>query len=118
MTLGSTISIDIQNSSPSKGSNGASRSKRISWAILLARIYEVFPLLCPLCGRTVQIISFVTETPSVRRILEHIGEPMEPPRVSPARGPPIWDEEISQDSLGDPLAQLAPDYEFDQTVSW
>ena len=114
-------SIDIQNSSPSPsstGSNRASKSKRISWAILLARIYEIFPLLCPLCGGTIQIISFVIETPSVRRILEHIGEPMEPPRVSPARGPPIWDEEINQDSLGDPLAQLAPDYEFDQTISW
>jgi hypothetical protein len=106
------------SSSSSSSSNSSSSSKRILWAILLARIYEVFPLLCPLCGGTVQIISFVTETPSVRRILEHIGEPMEPPRISPARGPPIWSEEINQDSYGDPLAQPVPDNDFDQTVNW
>jgi hypothetical protein len=114
-------SLDIptsSNSSRTSNSVNSTGSKRILWAILLARIYEVFPLLCPLCGGTIQIISFVTETPTIHRILEHIGEPVEPPRISPARGPPIWDEEINQDSYGDPLAQPAPDDDFDQTVSW
>jgi hypothetical protein len=35
------------------------------WAVLLARIYEVFPLLCPQCGAELRIIAFVTETLSV-----------------------------------------------------
>ena len=26
------------------------RAARYAWALLLARIYEVFPLVCPLCG--------------------------------------------------------------------
>ena len=103
-------SIEIPNS-PSKPS-----SIRISWAMLLARIYEIFPLICPMCGGTIKIIAFVTEAPTIRRVLEHIGEPTEPPRIAQARGPPDWDD--NQDPHGDPLAQPAPDYDFDQTLSW
>jgi hypothetical protein len=39
--------------------------------MLLARIYEVFPLLCPQCGAELRIIAFVTETLSVSLILEY-----------------------------------------------
>jgi hypothetical protein len=105
-------SIEIPNP-PSKPS-----SIHISWVMLLARVYEIFPLLCPLCGGTIRIIAFVTEAPTIRHVLEHIGEPSEPPRITPARGPPEWEEGNNQDSFGDPSAQPAPDYEFDQTVSW
>jgi hypothetical protein len=31
------------------------------WAVLIARIFEVFPLLCPLCGGQVRLIAFITE---------------------------------------------------------
>ena len=31
------------------------------WAVLIARIYEVFPLLCPKCGGQMRLISFITE---------------------------------------------------------
>jgi hypothetical protein len=27
------------------------------WAVLIARIYEVFPLLCPMCGGQMRIIA-------------------------------------------------------------
>ena len=30
------------------------------WAVLIARIYEVFPLLCPLCGGQMRLIAFIT----------------------------------------------------------
>ena len=60
------------------------------WAMLLARIYEVFPLACPHCGAPMRILAFVTDTASVTRILRHLGEPTQPPRVAPARGPPEW----------------------------
>ena len=42
------------------------------WAVLMARIYEVFPLLCPLCGGQMRIIAFITHSADIRRILEHI----------------------------------------------
>ena len=31
------------------------------WAVLIARIYEVFPLLCPKCGGQMRLIAFITE---------------------------------------------------------
>ena len=59
------------------------------WAVLIARIYEVFPLLCPICGGQMRIISFITHSADICQILEHIGVDAEPPRITPARGPPL-----------------------------
>jgi len=64
---------------------------RYLWVMLLARIYEAFPLICPQCGAEMRIIAFITAAVDVRAILEHIG---------------------------DPYAQPAPGYEHDQRVSW
>jgi len=58
------------------------------WALLLARIYECLPLLCPRCGEPMRIIAFILDRPVIERILTHIGEPVEAPVVCPARGPP------------------------------
>jgi len=67
------------------------RAARYAWARLLARIYEVFPLVCSHCGGVMRIIAFITDGPTVRDILVHLGEPTAPPRIAPARGPPLWD---------------------------
>ena len=98
---------------------------RYLWAMLLARIYEVFPLTCPQCGAEMRIIAFITEAVDVRAILEHIGEPATPPRIASARGPPQWYDDSVEDAIdaendlqGDPLAQPEPEYEYDQRVSW
>ena len=64
---------------------------RILWALLLARIYEILPLRCMLCGGQMRIIAFVTDAPALSSILTHLGEPTSPPEVAPARGPPLWD---------------------------
>ena len=48
---------------------------RYVWALLLARIYEVPPLLCPKCGGAMKIIAFITEPVVIREILGHLGEP-------------------------------------------
>ncbi len=91
---------------------------RYLWAMLIARIYEVFPLVCTQCGAEMRIISFVTDTASVTRILEHIGEPTRAPVLSPARGPPA-SESFDQTPLFDPLAPAPePTFEFDQRVTW
>ena len=47
-------------------------SGRIRWAVLLARIYEVLPLLCPACGGSMTILAFLTDPPVVSAILLHI----------------------------------------------
>jgi hypothetical protein len=38
-------------------------STRYAWALLLARICEVFPLRCANCGGTMRIIAFITDAP-------------------------------------------------------
>jgi hypothetical protein len=95
------------------------------WAVLIARIYEVFPLLCPKCGGQMRLIAFVTEGMQIRKILNHIGVDSEPPHIAPARGPPLWDDCDAQMDDGvhiepdwDLAAQPAPDYEADQRINW
>jgi hypothetical protein len=95
------------------------------WAVLIARIFEVFPLLCPMCGGQMRLIAFITEGVQIRRILDHIGVDSQPPHISPARGPPLWDDCDAHAGEGvapgpdwatdwDLAAQPAPDYEVDQ----
>jgi hypothetical protein len=75
---------------------------RIRWAVLLARIYEVLPLLCPACGGPMRILSFITDPPVVVAILEHLELPCTPPPISPARGPPQGDFLLDQTPTFDP----------------
>ena len=56
---------------------------RYLWAALLARIYEVLPLICPHCGAEMRLIAAITDKPSIERILRHIGEPGRPPPSHP-----------------------------------
>ncbi len=101
-------------------------SSHYLWAILIARIYAVFPLVCPDCGGQMKIIAFIREKPIIHKILNHIGEPTEPPALTPARAPPPWDEYLTNSSSEFTLPDVIPDYcyaplfgyEFDQTISW
>jgi hypothetical protein len=57
---------------------------RYACALLLARIYEAFPPLCPRCGGEMRVIAFITEAVVVRGILAHLGEATSPPRTKSA----------------------------------
>jgi len=95
----------------------AARAPRIGWALLLARIYEVLPLLCPACGGEMTIISFITEPATVRGILRHLELPHRPPPIAPARSPPQGDFDFDQTPAVDPsLPDQAPDFDFDQSL--
>jgi len=65
-----------------------------------------------------RIIAFITDGPTVRDILVHLGEPITPPTVAPARGPPLWELPPAGQREIDRQARPAPDYEFDQRVAW
>ena len=68
-------------------------TSRIAWAKLMARVGEEHPLECPNCGGDIWLIALITEPGPIRKILTHLGEHLEPPPVSPARGPPTdWAE--------------------------
>ncbi len=90
---------------------------RIRWAVLLARIYEVLPLLCPVCGGPVSILAFLTDPPVVSAILLHLDLPHRPPPLSPARDPPQGDFLLDQTAAFDPAdAEPEPDFHFDQSL--
>ena len=67
-----------------------------------------------------RLMAAVTERAPVQRILLHVGEPTTPPPISPARSPPLWDTvDWDQTPVADPEnGKLAPEFQFDQTVSW
>ena len=96
----------------------ASQAARYVWALLIARIYEVFPLICPKCGGVMKIIAFIDEGEAIREILAHLGEPVDPPRIATARGPPLWEVAGQGGDADDLLAQPMPEIEFDQRVGW
>ena len=93
---------------------------RIRWAVLLARIYDVLPLLCPACGGEMRILAFLTDPPVVSAILLHLDLPHKPPPLSPAREPPQGDlltELLDQTPAFDPVEpEPVPDFEFDQSL--
>jgi hypothetical protein len=86
--------------------------------VLLARIYEIFPLLCPDCGGPVRIIAFLTEAASVNPLLTHLGEPTTPPKLARARGPPLWDPVTEPVLRWEDAPAPVPEYVFDQRLSW
>jgi hypothetical protein len=84
-------------------------TSRIAWAKLMARVGEEFPLECPACGGDIRLIAFITEPEPVRKILTHLGEPLEPPPISPARGPPTDWAEFVQVRDDREAVQVSPD---------
>jgi len=84
-------------------------TSRIAWAKLMARVGEEFPLECPNCGGDIRLIAFITESGPIRKILTHLGESLEPPPMSPARGPPTdWGELVQIHDDRD-VFQASPD---------
>lgn len=82
-------------------------------------IYEAFPLQCPICHASMRIIAFVNDLTAVGKVLDHIGESTQPPRIAPARGPPLWEAAAAaNDPQWDSSAQPALEIEFGQRIAW
>jgi len=45
------------------------------WAMLLAPLFEDLPPVCLQCGADMRIVTFISDTAPVDRILTHISEP-------------------------------------------
>ena len=56
---------------------------------------------------TAILIAFITEGTQIRKILDHIGVDSEPPQISPACGPPLWDD--CSDAQTDEAVYVEPD---------
>ena len=113
-----------------------SRKKfRKNWVRLIQKIYNVDPLLCPKCGSEMQIISFIEDDATIKKILMHldlwtmnhdppsvekdrIAMHIQPHRsfewweaVNQASGNDIYNDRILQTPYEDEYSQLTP-YEY------
>ena len=70
--------------------------KRMSWARLLKRVFNIDIGLSPKCSGKIKIIAAVEDPSVIRKILTHLELPTTAPRLAPARGPP---ESAQRDSF-------------------
>jgi len=54
-----------------------------AWARLLAKIYEVHPFVCPVCGSEMKVIAVIQNPEEIKKILAHL--------VKVGRAPPGFD---------------------------
>ena len=58
----------------------------MGWAKCMARVFDLDVLTCPKCKGDMQIISFITDTPVIKKILNSVGLSTAPPTAHPAKG--------------------------------
>jgi len=124
-----------------RGVSAGARTALYHWAILLARLFATFPLLCPQCGAELRLIAFVTAIEPVKRrtwgssraatdrpgpprrcaILLRLGTSPSVPTLgvhcSIAAHPPDRDDLLAPLPDWDALGQPAPEFELDQRIS-
>jgi len=78
--------------------------------MLMARIFEVLPLLCPVCHGPLKIISFIHDPLVIDRILSHLDMETRPPPIHPARGPPDPNKRLGTPKYRSYMAKLRKQY--------
>jgi hypothetical protein len=66
------------------------RSRYRPFVELLRRTFAIDLDTCDHCGGRTKVIALVTDPAGIARFLRHLGEPTEPPPLSPARAPPYY----------------------------
>jgi hypothetical protein len=89
------------------------KNKARSWAACLARVFEVFPLICPKCNLEMKPVAVIFEDKELVRLLTHFNLPDEFPIFKPVspqyaakRGPP--DDDCQIDPLVDQYDAIDP----------
>ncbi len=60
------------------------RAQRRRWALLIKRVYEQDPLVCPSCGSEMRVISVILDPKVIDKILSHL----KTKGITPGRSPP------------------------------
>ncbi len=76
--------LDRAESEPRSHVEGCNRVRRMRWASLLQRVFEVDALQCPLCGSTMRLIAAIEDPAVARKILENLKLPARAPPLEPA----------------------------------
>jgi hypothetical protein len=58
-------------------------ARKRAWARLLAKVYEIDPMVCPKCGGEMKVIAVIQDPMEIRDILAHL--------VKTGRAPPGFD---------------------------
>ena len=91
------------------------KKKGNSWAACLARVFEVFPLICPKCNLEMKPVAVILNDKELERLLTHLGLPSDFPVFRPAPqallykqgcGPP--DEQCQLDPRADLYEGIDP----------
>ncbi len=82
------------------------KKKYTPWAKLLKRVFKLDMEICKNCGASLKIVSAITETKQIRKILDHLKLPSSSPTTYPSRGPP--NEFNSYESFVDDFTQELP----------
>ena len=88
---------EVPASAPPGAPESPPRAGRLDWRTLLQRVFKFDVLSCRRCSGRLRVLAVIMDPFVVRRILEHLRLPADPPQVAPARGPP----QMSFDDLGD-----------------
>ncbi|WP_236644176.1 hypothetical protein [Sorangium cellulosum] len=65
-------------------------SRYVEWVVLMKRSFGFDALRCPRCERRMRVLSTITDSAVVRRILDHLNLPSQPRTAAPARDP-TWE---------------------------
>jgi hypothetical protein len=63
------------------------------WADLLQRVFKIDVLQCDKCGARCKVLELLTDPFVVAKFLEAVGESTHTPTLTPARGPPMHEDE-------------------------
>ena len=78
------------------------------------------------------IIAFINDTTTLHKILNHIGESTQPPKIAQARGPPLWEAAAAAEQAAETFGDAAhvhhipadspttpePPINFDRRIGW
>ena len=67
-------------------------AKRMSWARLFKRVFNIDISICPKCRDQIRIIAAIEDPKVIKKISEHMDLPSTAPRPMSARGLPVSDQ--------------------------
>ncbi len=76
------------------------RSVYRPYAELMRRTFQIDVERCE-CGGRFKLRALVIEAHNIERLLRYLGEPLEPPKPSPARDPPYFKTQVLRRRLGE-----------------
>ena len=60
------------------------------WAEMIKKVYEINPLICPKCGGTMRIVSFIEDYKVIDKIIDHLKLTFKAERPPPPQAQRTW----------------------------